>query len=74
MRTSILLWSLLGGAFIGLLAAVLLVGAAVIVHALLPAGAARAVARLEPVGVPLLVGLCIVAGATLGYLEGRLKL
>jgi hypothetical protein len=74
MRTSILLWSLLGGAFIGLLAAVLLVGVAVLLHALLPAGAARALARLAPVGVPVLVGLCIAAGATLGYLEGRLKL
>lgn len=74
MRTSILVWSTLGGAFVGLLAAVLLLGAATIVHALLPDGAARTLARAAPVGVPAVLLLGVGAGAALGFLEGRLKL
>ena len=74
MRTSILLWSALGGAFVGLLAAVLLVGAGALLHAWLPAGAARLVSRAAPIVVPVVALLCAGAGAALGYAEGRLKL
>ena len=74
MRLSILLWSALGGALVGLLAAVLLVGAGMLLHVVLPAGAARALARAAPVAIPSVATLCVLAGAVLGYLEGRLKL
>ena len=74
MRTSILLQSALGGAFVGLLAAVLLVGAGVLLQLVLTAGAARALARAAPVAVPAVALLCVAAGAALGYLEGKLKL
>ena len=74
MRLTILAWSTAGGAFVGLLAAVLLVGAGVLLHLLLPPGLARPVARAAPVAVPAVAALCVVAGAVLGYLEGRSKL
>jgi len=74
MRTSVLLWSAFGGAFVGLLAAVLAIGAGVLLHALLPAGPARALVRAAPVVVPSVALLCVAAGAALGWLEGRLKL
>jgi hypothetical protein len=74
VRTSVLLWSAFGGAFVGLLAAVLVVGAGVLLHALLPAGPARALVRVAPVVVPLVALLGVVGGAALGWLEGRLKL
>ncbi|HEU4628266.1 MAG TPA: hypothetical protein VFS08_00920 [Gemmatimonadaceae bacterium] len=74
MRAQVLLWSALGGAVVGLIAAALLVGLGALVHLLLPEAAARALARAAPVVVPLVVVVCVVAGAVLGYLEGRLKL
>ena len=74
MRTSVLLWSALGGAFVGLITALLLVGLGVLLHAWLPAGAARALARVAPVVVAVVTLLCVGAGAALGYAEGRLKL
>jgi hypothetical protein len=74
MRSTILLQSALGGAFVGLLAAVLLVGAGALLQAVLPDGAARALGRAAPVAVPVVAALCVAAGAALGWLEGRLKL
>jgi len=52
----------------------LLVGLGVLLHAWLPAGAARALARVAPVVVAVVTLLCVGAGAALGYAEGRLKL
>jgi hypothetical protein len=74
MRTHVLFWSTVGGAAVGLLAGALLVGAGALLHLLLPAGAARALARAAPVAITVVVALCALAGAVLGYLEGRLKL
>ena len=74
MRATILLQSALGGAFVGLLVAVLLVGAGALVQLVLPDGPARALGRAAPVAAPVVAGLCVAAGAVLGWLEGRLKL
>ena len=74
MRSSILIQSALGGAFVGLLAAVVLVAAGALLQLLLPDGAARALGRLAPVVVPVVAALCVAGGAVLGWLEGRLKL
>lgn len=74
MRRTILLQSALGGAFLGLLAAALLVGVGLLLHLLLPASGALRLARAAPLAVPVVGLLCVAAGATLGYLEGRLKL
>ena len=74
MRTSILVWSAVGGAVVGLIVAALVVGAGVLLHLALPAAPARFLARTAPVSIPVVVALLALAGAVLGYLEGRLKL
>ena len=74
MRAQILLWSAVGGAVVGAIAAALLVGAGAVLHLLLPAAPGRLLARAAPVAVPVLTVICVLAGAVLGYLEGRLKL
>ena len=75
MRASILWWSAAGGAVIGLLAGLGLVAVgALLLPALLPGSATRAMARHAWWLSALAVLAPVLAGAVLGYLEGRLKL
>lgn len=74
MRTSILVWSAVSGLVLGLFAGVLLFAVPVIVSELaggaLPRLGSRARVTLAVVGLVVLP----LAGATVGFLEGRLKL
>lgn len=74
MRASILIWSAVSGLVLGLFAGVLLFAVPVIASELaagfLPRLGARARTTLAVVSFAVLP----VAGATLGFLEGRLKL
>jgi hypothetical protein len=63
VRTSILVWSTVSGAVIGIVVAAMLLGAAVLVTG------GKPLARWAILGLSLVP----VAGAVLGYLEGRLK-
>ena len=73
MRTSILLWSLVGGSVLGLLAGFLLF-AIVFMTGEAPGAIGRIAVRLRvPVAVLCFVVLPVVGGV-LGWLEGRLKL
>lgn len=75
VRTGILLHSALAGAAIGLVAALLALGVVTIaVHLLpLPAGAARLLERRGPTLALACIAASVLVGATLGWLEGRLK-
>ena len=73
MRLTVLAWSAIGGAFVGLLAGIVLFAIGVLIGATVPA-AARLTARLWWIGVILCFVLLPLAGGVVGYLEGRLKL
>ena len=73
MRFTVLAWSALGGALVGLLAGTALFAVGVLLGAAWPA-AGRVLERLWWVGAAVCFGLVPLAGAVVGYLEGRLKL
>jgi hypothetical protein len=70
LTRAILGWSAASGALVGALGAAVLVGAAVLAGAVAPAVAALPALRVIVGAVALLLPL---AGAVVGYLEGRLK-
>jgi hypothetical protein len=74
VRTSIVLWSTLSGAILGLFADALLAGVALVVSSLMPAGTA---ARLQSRGLTMAAVMILAAVpivlSVLGYLEGELK-
>ena len=73
MRLTVLAWSAAGGAFVGLLAGILLFAIGALVGAALPP-VARVLERLWWPGAVVCFVLLPIAGGVLGYLEGRLKL
>ena len=74
VRTSILVQSALSGAVMGLVAGAVIFGAAIAIAMLLPESAERWIARARLAGILLCFILFPLAGALLGWLEGRLKL
>lgn len=73
-RTSVLLWSAASGFVIGLLAGLLALAALVIAVNVLPGVPERLVTRMRTPALVALLGVLPIAGAVLGYLEGRAKL
>ncbi len=77
VRRAILGWSALSGAVLGLLAGGGLLAAGVVVAALLPRAwgeRLQGVHGLVPAALGVTLVLLPLAGAVLGWLEGRLKL
>jgi len=74
VRASILLWSALSGVVMGVVADAVLVGVALLASFVAPTAADRLIhARWAVAIAALVLGLILVAGAMLGYLEGELK-
>ena len=74
MRTSILVWSTVSGLLLGLFAGVFLFAVPVIGSELGPGFVPRLGPRARLVLAVVAFALLPMAGATLGFLEGRLKL
>lgn len=74
MRNTILIWSTLAGALLGLFLGVLCLGVAPAVVGLLPAPPTRWAERLRDVVLLICLVVVPIAGAIIGYLEGTLKL
>jgi len=73
MRASILWWSTLSGAVLGLFIDATLTGVALLLFAIVPGVPARLEQRwIGVVGLTVLVAI-FLAMAALGFLEGRLK-
>ena len=73
MRLTVLGWSTLGGAVVGLIFGALAFGLLLVAASLLPAPVGRAFERARVPLAILLMGGGPLAGAVLGLLEGRLK-
>lgn len=71
MRASVLVWSTVSGAILGLFVDAMLVGVAVILTALIPQ--LRAANRWVLAAGAAVLAAVWLAMAVLGYLEGRLK-
>ena len=74
MRTTILVWSAISGLVLGLLGGILLFAVLVLGGELLPGIVPRLGGRARLVAVLLSFVLLPLAGAALGWMEGRLKL
>ena len=74
MRTSIVAWSAVSGLVLGLIGGILLFAALVAAGELLPSIVPRLGGRARIVAVLFSFVLLPLAGAALGWLEGRLKL
>ena len=72
MRLTVLAWSAVGGAFVGLLAGIALFAVGALAGAMVPA-AGRALERLWWLGAALCFVLLPLAGGIVGCLAGRLK-
>ena len=73
MRTSIVLWSALSGAILGLFVDATLIGVALLFSAAIPGLSARLQQRWIAIGGVAILTLIFTASVTLGYLEGQLK-
>jgi hypothetical protein len=73
MRASILWWSTISGAVLGLFIDATLIGVALLLSALVPGGAARFEQRWLVVSALIVLAAILVAMTVLGYLEGQLK-
>jgi hypothetical protein len=73
VRTSIVLWSAISGAIIGLFVDATLIGVALVFSAVIPGLSARLQQRWILLGACALLALILTASVTLGYLEGQLK-
>ncbi len=71
MRASVLLWSTLSGAIIGIIVDALLIGLALIVSTVLPP--LRAPNRWVVSGAAVVLAAILFGLTVLGYFEGRLK-
>lgn len=75
MRSTILWWSAGGGAVVGLMAGLALVAVgALLLPLALPAAAQGTLERHGRLASAIAIAAPLLAGAVLGYLEGRLKL
>jgi hypothetical protein len=74
LRGSILGGSVLTGLALGLVCGLLVLGVLALLWAALPPSWARVAARVRVLALVLCLALLPLAGAALGYLEGRLKL
>jgi hypothetical protein len=72
-RASIILWSAGSGVLLGLFIDAVLVGLWALAATAIPSLSARSFSRWTSVAVALLLASIPLAGAVLGYLEGRLK-
>ena len=73
-RGAMLLWSAATGLVIGLVAGVVTLALLTVVVTVVPGLPERLIDRLRGPTLALLLGLVPLAGALLGYLEGRAKL
>lgn len=73
MRTSIVLWSAISGAILGLFVDATLIGVALLFSAVTPGFTARLPQRWLAIGALTVLSLIFTASVTLGYLEGQLK-
>lgn len=73
MRTSIVLWSAVSGAILGLFIDATLIGVALLFSAAFPGLLARLQQRWIAVSAFAALLLILIAGVALGYLEGQLK-
>jgi hypothetical protein len=74
MRTSVLLWSTASGLVLGLFCGVAILAVLVAGSELLAPAVPRLAGRARVAALVLCLVALPVAGAVLGYLEGRLKL
>ena len=73
MRASILWWSTISGAVLGLFIDATLIGVALLLSALIPVGPARFEQRWLMLSALIVLAAILVAMTVLGYLEGQLK-
>ena len=73
MRASILWWSTISGAVLGLFIDATLMGVALLLSAIVPGGSARFDHRWMSVAAVVVLGGIFVAMTVLGYMEGQLK-
>ena len=73
MRTSIVLWSAISGAIIGVFIDATLIGVALLFSTVIPGLFARLQQRWFAVGAIAVLTLILTGSVALGYLEGQLK-
>ena len=73
MRTSIVLWSAISGAILGLFIDATLIGVALLFSTVVPALFARLQHRWIAIGAVIVLTLILTGSVALGYLEGQLK-
>lgn len=73
MRSSIVWWSTISGAVLGLFVDATLIGVALLLYAIVPVAPARFEHRWVTVAALVVLAAIFVAMSVLGYLEGQLK-
>jgi hypothetical protein len=73
VRASILLWSTVSGAILGIFIDATIIGLAVLVAALMPALSTRLHQRWFAMSSAVVLGMIPLALGVLGFLEGQLK-
>jgi hypothetical protein len=73
VRTTIVLWSAVSGAIIGLFVDATLIGVALLFSAAIPGLLARLQQRWIAVSAGVVMGLVLIVTVVLGFLEGQLK-
>ena len=73
MRASIVLWSAISGAVLGLFIDATLIGVALLFSTAIPGLFARLQQRWIAIAAVTLLTLILTGSVTLGYLEGQLK-
>jgi L-asparagine transporter-like permease len=73
VRTSIVLWSAISGAILGLFIDATLIGVALLFSTVMPAFFARLQQRWIAIGAVAVLSLILIGSVALGYLEGQLK-
>lgn len=73
MRASILWWSTISGAVLGLFIDATLIGVALVLSAIVPGSTARLEQRWITGAAVLVLAAIFIAMALLGFLEGQLK-
>ena len=73
MRTTIVLWSAISGAILGLFIDATLIGVALVFFAAIPGLFARLQHRWVAVGAVTVLTLILTGSVALGYFEGQLK-